>query len=216
MNSVTRAWGDLPPLFADRLMALLSAPDRLYHGLHRTNGLLLDADRACQPHWLRPLRWAILYRHTVFDPLASAQANAEASAELWTEHFPALHDTVRNLSAGWGEEVADAILAAATPFGRPPGLRPWQHALLDLELGALGAGAAVYAANRLFAAAEYRGAGGSQAGWDERRTLFLGQALACPRLFHVAHLSREPIARANVRREIDGALGSDAASVPLL
>ena len=202
MNSVGKAWADLPPLFADRLMALLAAPERLCHGLHRANALLLDADRFCQPHWLRPLRWVILYRHAVFDPLASARANAEASAELWAEHFPAIHDTVRNVSAQWGEEAAAAILAAASPFARPEGLRAWQHALLDLDLAVLGEAAAVYEAHRLLHAAEHAAAGGAAADWQAARTRHLRDALACPRLFHVALADREGAARRNMRDEL--------------
>ncbi len=198
MNSVTKAWADLPPLFADRLMALLTQPSRLYHGLHRTNQLLLDADRHAQPHWLRPLRWAILYRFAVFDPLAGAQANADASAELWAEHFPSLHDTVRNVSGAWEGEVAAAILAAAAPFARPAGLRAWQHALLDLDCGALGAVPAVHQANRLLMAAEHAAAGGAPEDWRRSEVERANAALACPALFHVVLHDREDAARANL------------------
>ncbi len=204
MNGVIKAWADLPPLFADRLMALLTQPGRLFHGLHRTNQLLLDADRYAQPHWLRPLRWAILYRHAVFDPLADARTNAEASAELWAEHFPALHDTVRNVSGAWEVEVAAAILACATPFARAPNLRPWQHAFVDLDCGALGAAPAVYEANCLLVAAEHAGAGGRAADWVRARGMILAEALACPQLFHVVHQDWESAARNNMRREFDG------------
>ena len=199
MNGVLKAWSDMPPLFADRLMALLTAPARLYHGLHRVNGLLLDADRFCQPHWLRPLRWAILYRHAVFDPLAGAHLNAEASVELWVEHFPALHDTVRNVSGSWEDEVAAAILAAAGPFNRPASLRPWQHALLDLNCGVLGTAPAVFQASRLLMAAEHAAAGGTDEGWRDAQAAFAAEALACPTLFHVIHREREGAARANLR-----------------
>ncbi len=199
MNGVLKAWTDLPPLFADRLMALLTAPGRLYHGLHRVNGLLLDADRFSQPHWLRPLRWAILYRYAVFDPLAGVRANAEASVELWAEHFPALHETARNVSGTWEEEVAEAILAAAAPFDRPTSLRPWQHALIDLDCGMLGAAPPVYAASRLLMAAEHAATGGTEEGWSEAQATFAAEALACPTLFHIVHRDREAAARANLR-----------------
>ena len=198
MNSVMKAWADLPPILADRLMALLTAPGRIHHGLHHTNQLLLDADRFCEPHWLRPLRWAILYRDAVHDPLASASANAHASSELWTEHFSAIHETVRNVSGQWEHEVAAAILA--DPFARDDDLLPWQHALLDLGLGGLGATPELYEATRLLASSEFMMAGGTN--WASRRGPFLERALACPRLFTRVHGDRETQARANMSREV--------------
>ncbi|WP_158808877.1 hypothetical protein [Beijerinckia sp. L45] len=198
MNSVMKAWADLPPIFADRLMALLTAPGRIAQGLHRTNQLLLDADAFCEPHWLRPLRWAILYRYAVFDPLVSAAENAIASAELWAEHFPAIHDTVRNVSGAWEDEAAAALLA--DPFARPDGFLPWQHALLDLDLGWLGAAAAVYEAQRLLIVAEFAAAGGTD--WAAARRGFLQRALACPILFQKVHVDREAAARSNLKGEL--------------
>lgn len=198
MNSVMKAWADLPPILADRLMALLTAPGRVHHGLHHTNQLLLDADRFCEPHWLRPLRWAILYCHAVHDPLASAAANSQASSELWTEHFFAIHETVRNVSGQWEHEVAAAILA--DPFARGADLLPWQHALLDLGLGELGAAPEIYEATRLLAVSAFITAGGTQ--WAFVRSAFLNRALACPRLFTRVHGDREAQARANMSREL--------------
>jgi predicted metal-dependent HD superfamily phosphohydrolase len=198
MNSVMKAWADLPPIFADRLMALLTAPGRLAHGLHRTNQLLLDADTVAEPHWLRPLRWAILYRYAVFDPLASRAENAMASAELWAEHFPAIHETVRNVSGTWEDEVAAALLA--DPFDRPDAFLPWQHALLDLDLGWHGATPAVYEAQRLLIVAEFSQAGGTD--WDAARRAFVERALACPILFRKVQVGREAAARENLRREL--------------
>ncbi len=201
MNSLMKAWADLPPLLADRVVALLTSPDRPARRLHRTNQLLLDADHHCDPHWLRPLRWAILYRHVVHDPRATPKANRRACAELWLEHFPAIHDTVRNVSGAWEAEVA--MVLEADPLERPPGLRPWQHALLDLDLGALGAPAALYEADRLVRWAEAEEAGVRPEIWGDERCAWLGRVLACPRLYHLVLTERADAARANVRRELD-------------
>ncbi len=203
MNSLMRAWADLPPLLADRVVALLTPPDQPAHRLHRTNQLLLDADRHCHPHWLRPLRWAILYAHVIHDPHATPEDDRLARAELWREHFPAIHDTVRNVSASWEDEVADAL--EADPFARPAGLRAWQHALLDLDLGPLAAPAALYEAERLVARTEAEAAGVPPAPWADERRATLGRALACPRLYHLILTEREAAARANICRELDAA-----------
>ena len=199
VNSLQKAWSDLPPLLADRVVALLTGHGA--HRLHRTNQLLLDADRHCHPHWLRPLRWAILYAHVIHDPRASRDENRLARAELWLEHFPAIHDTVRNVSGLWEAEVA-AVLRA-DPLERPPDLRPWQHALLDLDLGILGAPAPLYDADRLVALAEAAAAGVPLDAWADERHATLRRALACPRLYHLILTDREDAARANVRRELD-------------
>jgi predicted metal-dependent HD superfamily phosphohydrolase len=202
MNSVMKAWGDLPPIFADRLMALLCAPGRLTHGLHRVNQLLIEADRACHPHWLRPLRWAVLYRTAVYDPLSPPGENQRASAELWLEHFPAIFETVRGVSGSWEQEVAAVIEAVAVPFERPESFLPWQHALLDLSLGWLGEPKGLYAARRVFQAAAYEAAGGEPGDWLRLRRDFLEQALACPRLYDCVYMEREAQARENARREL--------------
>jgi predicted metal-dependent HD superfamily phosphohydrolase len=202
MNSVIKAWGDLPPLFAGRLMVLLTAPGRLTHGLHHVNQLLIEADRACHPHWLRPLRWAILYHTAIRDPLAPDHENQRASAELWLEHFPAIFETVPGVSGSWEQEAAGAIEALATPFARPGGFLPWQHALLDLNLGWLGDPEGLYAANRVFDAAAYQAAGGEAGDWLEGRNAALVQALDSPRLYHRVYMEREARARENARREL--------------
>ena len=199
MNSLQKAWSDLPPLLADRVVALLIG-DGAYR-LHRTNQLLLDADRHCHPHWLRPLRWAILYAHVIHDPHASREENRQACAELWLEHFPAIHDTVRNVSGLWEAEVAAAL--RAEPLDRPSDLRPWQHALLDLDLGILGAPAPLYEADRLIARAGAVSAGVPLDAWTDARRARLRRALACPRLYHLVLTDSEAAARANVRRELD-------------
>jgi len=202
MNSVMKAWSDLPPIFADRLMALLCAPDRRTHGLHRVNQLLIEADRACHPHWLRPLRWAVLYHTAVHDPLASEAENQHASAELWLEHFPAIFETVRGLSGIWEQEVAAAIEASS--FARPESFLPWQHAFLDLGLGWLGEAEGLYAAQRDWHAAAYQAAGGDPGDWLRSRRDFLERVVACPRLYHCVHAEREMQARENARRELEG------------
>jgi len=200
MNSVMKAWGDLPPIFADRLMALLCAPGRPGHGLHRVNQLLIEADRACHPHWLRPLRGAALYHTAVHDPLAPPGANQRASAELWLEHFPAIFETVRGVAGSWEQEVAAVI--EASPFARPESFLPWQHAFLDLGLGWLGEAEGLYAARRVFQAAAHEAAGGNPGDWLGSRRDFLERALACPRLFHRAYAEREAQARQNASREL--------------
>ncbi len=201
MNSVQKAWADLPPLFADRLMALLCDPARTTLGLHHVNQLLLDADRTCHPHWLRPLRWAILYHGAIDDPHAAPGENQRASAELWLEHFPALHETTRGVSAAFERDVAEAIHATATPLDRASITAPWQQALLDLVLGPLGVPPALHEADRLasrFAAAR---AGMSTRFFGERRA-FLEKASATPRLYHRVYGDREAPARANIAREL--------------
>ena len=203
MNSLMKAWADLPPLLADRVVALLTPPGRPAHRLHRTNQLLLDADRHCHPHWLRPLRWAILYAHAIHDPGAAPGDNRLARAELWREHFPAIHDTVRNVSASWEGEVAAAL--EADPLERPADLRAWQHALLDLGHGALGEPATSYEADRSVARAEAEAAGVPPERWAHERRATLRRVLACPRLYHLVLTDREDTARANVRRELDAA-----------
>ncbi len=213
MNSLMTAWAELPPLLADRVMALLAPADRPAHRLHRTNQLLLDADRYCHPHWLRPLRWAVLYSHVIHDPCAAEAENRLACAELWTEHFPAIHDTVRNVSHLWEAEVA-AVLQA-DPIERSPELRPWQHAMLDLGLGALGLPPPLYEAERLVARAEAELAGVSSDEQDDVRRATLRRALACPRFYHLVLKERENVARGNIIRELDGVrLGSRQASRP--
>jgi predicted metal-dependent HD superfamily phosphohydrolase len=202
MNSVMKAWGDLPPLFAGRLMVLLTARGRLTHGLHHVNQLLIEADRVCHPHWLRPLRWAILYHTAVHDPLASPGENQRASAELWLEHFPAIFETVPGVSGSWEQEAAAAIEALANPFERPESFLPWQHALLDLSLGWLGEPEGLFAAGRVFHAAAYQAAGGEAGDWLDRRNAVLGQALASPRLYHRVNMDREEQARENARKEL--------------
>ena len=207
MNSVMKAWSDCPPIFADRLMALLSDAGRLYHNLHRTNALLLEADRTCDPHWLRPLRWALLYHdavHPLDDPGADAPdaRTAAGSTELWLEHFPALHETIHGVSGQWEQDVATAIQHTADPFVRPDRLLPWQQALLDLTCGPLGAAPAVYDAHRLLMMAEALQAGMTRERWSSRRRQALARASACPVLFHVVHRDREPVARDNLRREL--------------
>ncbi len=192
MNSVMRAWADLPPIYADRLMALLTAPERVATGLHAVNQLLLDADRFCEPHWLRPLRWGLLYQGSVHDPQADLFANKNASAELWREHFSAIHETVRGVSGQWEDEIAAVILASADPFSRPADFLPWQHALLDLTLGPLGLPRPLYDAYRLLIEAE------TAIG----REAWLARASDCPRLFHTVHQDRESIARANIGRDL--------------
>ena len=214
-----KAWADLPPIYADRLMALLSDPARVYRGLHRTNALLLEADRTCHPHWLRPLRWAILYHDAVPAPQAPGRDGKQApgrdrtktmgddaargSMELWLEHFPAIHDTVHGVSGGWEQEVADVILLAADPFERPAGLLSWQQALLDLVCGDLGAVPVVYEANRLLAMAEATQAGLTSVEWTAARQKVLSRALACDRLYHCVHRDREVAARTNLRHELE-------------
>jgi predicted metal-dependent HD superfamily phosphohydrolase len=202
MNSVMKAWGDLPPLFAGRLMVLLTAPGRLTHGLHQVNQFLIEADRACHPHWLRPLRWAILYHTVIHDPLAPESENQRASAELWLEHFPAIFETVPGVSGSWEQEGGAAIEALATPFERPEGFLPWQHALLDLSLGWISKPEGLYAANRAVQAAAYEAAGGKGEDWLRMRRHFLEQALNCPRLYHRVYIEREEPARNNARREL--------------
>ena len=199
MNSLQKAWSDLPPLLADRVVALLTG--RGAYRLHRTNQLLLDADRHCHPHWLRPLRWAILYAHVIHDPHASRDEDRQARAELWLEHFPAIHDTVRNVSGLWEAEVAAAL--RADPLERPHDLRPWQHALLDLDLGILGAPAPRYEADRLGALADAASAGVAGDAWADARHARLRRVLASPRLYHLVLTDREAAARVNVRRELD-------------
>ena len=204
MNTLVKAWADLPPLLTDRVLALLTRPHPVAHRLHRTNQLLLDADRFCHPHWLRPLRWAILYAHVIHDPRASAKENRQACAELWVEHFPAIHDTVRNVGGDWETEVAAVLLA--DPLDRRPDLRPWQHALLDLDLGYLGAPIAFYEADRLTDRAGAEAAGVLLDDWAGERRTKLCRVLGCPRLYHLVLTDRDEAARANVRRELGGAL----------
>ena len=201
MNSLQKAWADLPPLLADRVVALLTGPDRFAQRLHRTNQMLLEADRCCHPHWLRPLRWAILYAHVVHDPRATPAENRRARAELWAEHFPAIHDTVRNVSATWDAEVA-AVLNA-DPLARPAELRAWQHALLDLDLGPLGAPAPLHEVERLIGRAEAEAAGVSLDTWTADRRATLRRVLACPRPYHLVLTERAEVAWANARRELD-------------
>ena len=199
MNSVMRAWADLPPIPADRLMALLTEPRRLTRGLHHVNALLLQADRHCHPHWLRPLRWAALYHRAIDDPRASPEANRAGSAELWLEHFSAIHDTVRGVSATWEQDVATAIVV--DPLRRPPVLLPWQQAFLDLCLGDWAASPLVYEACRLLERAEAEVAGISEERWTGARVARLDAALTCGRLFHSVHADKEILAKDNIRRE---------------
>jgi predicted metal-dependent HD superfamily phosphohydrolase len=204
MNSVQKAWADLPPLFADRLMALLCDPARATHGLHHVNQLLLDADRTCHPHWLRPLRWAILYHVAIHDPQAAPGENQRASAELWLEHFPALLETTRGVTASFEADVAEAIRATATPLDRACVARPWRDALLDLVLGPLGAPPDLYEADRLASRFAATRAGIEPARWAAERRAFLERALAAPRLYYRIHGDREAQARENIARERAG------------
>lgn len=200
MNSVMKAWSDLPPLFADRLMALLAAPGRRTYGLHHVNALLLEADRQCQPHWLRPLRWALLYHCAIHDPLAPADDNACASADLWREHAPAILETVRGVSPTFEQEVGDVIEAPL--LARPPGFLPWQQAFCDLRLGWLGEPEGLFAARRAWEAAAAALAGASD--WPAARHEFLRDVTACPRLYHRLYQDRESPARHNAARELSG------------
>jgi hypothetical protein len=203
VNSVLKAWADLPAVFADRLMALLGEQGRRTHGLHHVNQLLLEADRHAQQHWLRPLRWALLYHCAVHDPLAPARENARASAELWREHAPAIVETVRGVSPTFEQEVGDAI---ETPlFERPAGFLPWQHAFCDLRLGWLGEPEGLFAARRAWDAAAAAEAGASADIWHVARRAAMDAALACETIYHRIHVEREAHARRNAAQDRAGA-----------
>ena len=193
----------LPAFRIERLVALVTGPNRHYHGrdhlavLWARHRQLGNGTEFHRPRANRLIAQAIAFHDAIVDP--QRQDNEQRSADLWREAAQGNPADEIDWVAGTIEATADH-LACGTCLSEPGGrMRAW---VLDLDLTPLGESQEAFRRNARLLRAENRHLTDAQ--WERQRITFLQRFADAPQIYRspVIAAGFEAQAKQNIAEEL--------------